>query len=360
MIGSILIVISLLWLTLAVAVGFHARGHNRSGIIWFIVILISGIFGFGFYLLAITTNKSNESNWGRELDRRIIRKGPKLVLTSVVGAVAVFLVGYIWAELSVGFNPESESFVSLIMVLSFVGGAVGSPYIAFNQGWRRWGYLLSYTPVLILGVVGGLTTPNALFGVSQTDLSILQRAVSGAGGAGLCGFLWFYLYQNIIQIESPAIWQKAQREFNRHRGRKEINISRRKSIALVGGSATLLIGGVAYIRNPKPNLSIEETSVRYSSGGGTVIITMNNPRTVPVTVEIETFVQVVEIDGGVSGTRNEREEFVTSVSGVSTIPPESIHRVKLGYEVDEQDTLVNLQLAEDAVPSFSIQTDRES
>lgn len=53
--------IALLWLVLAVAVSFHAKGKDRSGLLWFVVVFIFGIFGVVFYLLAITSGSSDES-----------------------------------------------------------------------------------------------------------------------------------------------------------------------------------------------------------------------------------------------------------------------------------------------------------
>lgn len=53
--------IALLWFTLAVAVAFHAKGHDRSGLLWFGVVFVTGIFGVAFYLLAITNESSDDS-----------------------------------------------------------------------------------------------------------------------------------------------------------------------------------------------------------------------------------------------------------------------------------------------------------
>jgi len=51
-----------LWLVLAIAVAFHAKGQDRSGLVWFVVVLISGIFGVIIYLLAITSGGSSTQN----------------------------------------------------------------------------------------------------------------------------------------------------------------------------------------------------------------------------------------------------------------------------------------------------------
>ncbi|UPV72738.1 hypothetical protein M0R89_09270 [Halorussus limi] len=53
--------VALLWFILAVAVAFHATGHDRSGLLWFVIVFLTGIFGVVFYLLAITSGSPNES-----------------------------------------------------------------------------------------------------------------------------------------------------------------------------------------------------------------------------------------------------------------------------------------------------------
>ncbi|MFC7202437.1 hypothetical protein ACFQJC_02850 [Haloferax namakaokahaiae] len=59
--NGLLVFIAMLWLVLAIAVAFHANGQGRSGLFWFIVVFILGIFGVVFYLLAITGGSSEES-----------------------------------------------------------------------------------------------------------------------------------------------------------------------------------------------------------------------------------------------------------------------------------------------------------
>lgn len=59
--GGAFVFIAMLWFALAVVVSFHARGKDRSGLLWFVVVFIFGIFGVVFYLLAITSGSSDES-----------------------------------------------------------------------------------------------------------------------------------------------------------------------------------------------------------------------------------------------------------------------------------------------------------
>lgn len=291
MIADFLIIIALLWLTLAVAVGFHAKGHNRSGIIWFCVVAITGIFGLAFYLLAITSADSERSDTNSETDEKIIRNTPLVVLGFFVGL--------------------GISFVFVI--------------------------LLFYT-------LPSVTRPEPFYGL------MLLSGLVGAGSGP-------YAYSRLKNVVESRV------NIAGYFSSTSVNLSRRRTIGLVGVGTTALLGGIVYNYDPqlpKPDPSIEDTSVQYESDGGTVTVEMNNPREDSVTVEIKTFVEVVEIDGGVTGNRNEREEFSTWVSGTSTLPAESNHLVELEYEVNEKDSLENLELSDSPAPSFSIQTDEES
>ncbi|MGB9953418.1 hypothetical protein ACOZ4F_13600 [Haloarcula marismortui] len=126
MISNILIVTALLWLTLAVAVGFHAKGHNRSGIIWFSVIAITGIFGLAFYLLAITSANSDNSESESQTDKKIIVNFPLVVLGSVGGLLIGFgFVALLYYTLPSVTRPEP--FYGLILLAGLVG-AGGGPY----------------------------------------------------------------------------------------------------------------------------------------------------------------------------------------------------------------------------------------
>jgi len=59
--SGVFVFIAFLWFVLAIAVGFHAKGHDRSGLLWFVVVFVTGIFGVVFYLLAITSGSSNDT-----------------------------------------------------------------------------------------------------------------------------------------------------------------------------------------------------------------------------------------------------------------------------------------------------------
>lgn len=191
MIGNVLIVTALLWLTLAVAVGFHAKGHNRSGIIWFSVVAITGIFGLAFYLLAITSANSEQSGEGSSFDDTVVSSAPSAVVGSAVGLlVGLVLSGFLILSYE-GLDSLGE--VSLIPLLGLVFGLILGPLV-------------------------------------ESRFEIMDSIAT-----------------------------------------KSVNLSRRKTLGLVGGGVTLLVGGIAYTADPeppKPDLSITQTTVQHDSEGG--------------------------------------------------------------------------------------------
>lgn len=285
MISSILTVIILLWLTLAVAVGFHAKGHNRSGIIWFCVVTITGIFGLAFYLLAITSADPEESDTNPETDKKIIRNAPLVVL---------------------GF---------------FAGLGISFAFVA----------LLYYTLPIV-------TRPESFYGL---------MFLSGLVGAGSGP----YLYSRVKNIVESRI------NIAGYFASTSVNLSRRKTLGLVGGGATLLIGGIVYNFNPeppKPDLSMTETTVQHNEDGGVVIVNMNNPRSEPVTVQVDAWVQVVEVQKTIPSHQNSYE---TGVVETATISPEETKEIQLTYEPDEAFRLDEFELDDGEEPSFSIEGD---
>jgi hypothetical protein len=285
MIYDILPVIALLWLTFAATVGFHAKGHNRSGIVWFCIVAITGIIGLAIYLLAITSANSELPDDNRTFDDTVVAILP----SATVGSICGLIVGLVLSGLLILLAEDLDSLreMSLLPILGFITGLVSGPII------------------------------NSKFDIKQS-------------------------YQD------------------------SVDLSRRQTLGVVGGSASLLIGGIILnadtnrYSNPKPKLNISNTSVQQDSGGAVVAVEIDNPRTEAVTVEVEVFVEVVKIDGGATGTRNEREEFGTFLTKTSTILSESSSQVELAYEVSEQDTLENIELSDTPAPSFSIQTDETS
>jgi len=137
---SLFPLIAITWVVLAIAVGFHAKGHNRSGIIWFVATIITGIFGLGFYLLAITsnspTNGQNEGQRrGQSTDAIIIKSIPLVVIGIigglVVGVIAMGMMNEISTKILSGNTTVDDFFP--ILALSVVTGSVLGPYLWNKQ-----------------------------------------------------------------------------------------------------------------------------------------------------------------------------------------------------------------------------------
>jgi len=114
-----------LWLVLAYSVGSHARGHNRSGVVWFCITAVTGLFGVAFYLLAITSSELDETKTDPKMDQKII----KLLPPSVVGLVIGFFIGHeIVFSLYSTFFPEVTKrglYYWLIALFGLIGAAIG-------------------------------------------------------------------------------------------------------------------------------------------------------------------------------------------------------------------------------------------
>ena len=65
--GLIALIITV-WLVLATAVAFHANEHDKSALLWFVIVLVTGLLGVLFYLLAIISGSSNEFTEGEPTD----------------------------------------------------------------------------------------------------------------------------------------------------------------------------------------------------------------------------------------------------------------------------------------------------
>ena len=114
----------LLWFGLAYSVGYHARGHNRSGIVWFCVTAATGLFGVAFYLLAITSSESEQSKTSPQLDEKILKVLPLsiggMVSGSVIGLGFVVLMYYTLPGVT-----RPEPFYWLIALSGLVGAGIG-------------------------------------------------------------------------------------------------------------------------------------------------------------------------------------------------------------------------------------------
>jgi hypothetical protein len=186
--------------------GLHARGHNRSGIIWFLVVAITGIFGFAFYLLAITSDHADEvERNGAEIDKKLGLIFPKYLLSSLGGAVgAVLIIRYgissvvhITRSTATSQSPPAALFL-LIIPLFFIG-LIGAPWLVSTYDWKKLAYLLTYVPVIIFGISGGvrllrlITSSSADFHSNIFVISI--PVLFAAGGVLSLTALWQWIFE---------------------------------------------------------------------------------------------------------------------------------------------------------------------
>lgn len=68
---GVFLVLSLLWITVAVAVGIHASSRNRSGFVWGLATFLLGIVGVVVYLLALllTDDPPDGEDGNDDIDR---------------------------------------------------------------------------------------------------------------------------------------------------------------------------------------------------------------------------------------------------------------------------------------------------
>lgn len=208
-------IILLLWLFLGVAVGIHAQEHNRSGILWFLAIMITGIFGFMFYMLAITPTNTDEPIDAQSINHKIVTKGPVLIVSGIVGGICGLLVGAIFAEGLVSsttiettvnsvtyYDSPYDSMTVPVLLLSFILG--GSVFARGNyiNGFRRVFYYLSYIPAGIIGILAGLALleqSSFLTGGFLKGLFWLLPPLFPLGGSIIIALLWNRVYHGFIE-----------------------------------------------------------------------------------------------------------------------------------------------------------------
>lgn len=53
--SAIVVLVGILWFSLAAATYYHAKGHGKMGYGWGAAVALTGVFGLCFYLLSITS-----------------------------------------------------------------------------------------------------------------------------------------------------------------------------------------------------------------------------------------------------------------------------------------------------------------
>jgi uncharacterized protein YacL len=126
--SSILLLGVIVWLGLGVAVGSHAKGHNRSGIIWFFIVAITGIVGVAIYLLAITSASSEKHQNSSSFDSKVTNIISNHGFSAVVGAIIGMLVGFLLGQLLVIFDAGLDSLgnaIAISVYMLLIGAIIG-------------------------------------------------------------------------------------------------------------------------------------------------------------------------------------------------------------------------------------------
>lgn len=289
-----------LWLTLAVATGVHARGHGRSGILWFLAVAVTGIFGLAFYLLAITSSTSPDTEGGgSDVDQTLVTTVPKYVGSIAVGGLSAGVVAYVWLEFSISVTRSPETFDSpissiapVVFVLFVIAGLAGGAYITYTFGMRKLTYLLAFAPVASLGILGGLDLLRLVAGpLANFHESLVFAGVPlfvGGLGAVSLALLWRYLYRETV----PNLLQ-AVRDGNPEAAVTAVTTTRREVLAATAGSCLFFGGRIAQAES-RPQVTVEDTAIRFTGDQVFVDVTVANPRSETVVVYIDGDIDVYE------------------------------------------------------------------
>lgn len=320
MFEALLLLGAVLWFTLAVATGAHARGHGRSGILWFLAVAVTGVFGFAFYLLAITSSTAatdattataattdaattataaDPERSGSGVDKALVTTVPKYVGSLVAAGLATSLVGYVWLRFGVAFTRSPETFdspltaiVPAAMLLFLAVGLLGGAYVTYEFGLRRLAYALTYAPVASLGVLGGLDLLRLVAGPlanfhGNLVVASVPLLVGGLGGVALA-LLWRYLCRETF----PA-FLRSVRGGDSGGAVTAVTSSRREVLAATGGSVLFLGGRVAQARS-RPEVEVTDTAVRFTGDEVFADVTVSNPRSQTVVVNVDAEVDIYE------------------------------------------------------------------
>lgn len=364
-IGTVLGISVILWLVLAVSVGLHAKGHNRSGIVWFCIVAVTGIFGVAFYLLAITSRSQTERNDENDIDQAIIHYVPRLLIPATIGAFGTFAIsaGYFSILTSLVGQPTVQghpantlqSVGELVVLLSTVVGIFGGPYVLYRFGWRKFTFVSSHVVILL---TGGVLVNRILLQVlglegvlSSSGLALLVSAILLAAlGIALIA-VWTRIYKSYVQDRLKATLRDPG-------GQVPINMTRRRTLGIVGGAGLAGSGVFTYsaTRPTIEDIRITEIRSEYESGDPVVHLSVFNPTPERVRVEIDVWIEDTY-------TNDFGDTYVNSVykDVLETLPPESETEVtaRFGdektdfgrnnpgigaeFEVDERSTGVEVQ-----------------
>jgi len=158
-VSQILFLLFLLWVGLAISVGFHANGHNRSTLFWSGLTLITGVLGIIIYLLFITSRGTEDPEDGMKTSREFgyvfaAVGGAVLALVSVrafIQGLNVMTLPPI-TDLGRRISPLAPTF-PLLTLMAIIGGLVAGVLLYHRGGTNRFLTVFGYTPAVLLGFV---------------------------------------------------------------------------------------------------------------------------------------------------------------------------------------------------------------
>ncbi len=266
--STLLLLGALLWVGLAIAVGFHANGHNRSTLFWSVLTLVFGIFGVMVYLLFITSKGTKTPETGIDTSTEFA-----YVFTAVGGAVAAAVPAYAFTAgvriltlppiTAPGYrtSPLDPIFPFLITIAT-LGGLVAGPLLFHDGGTERFLAGVSNAPPVLLGLVGFPFLVSVVgeaeglfYGGYRTALApvvlLLVAALSAEGWRAVRGRI------PVVETLADGDDRESPRQYRR---------SRRAFLGVAGVATAGVLGYGALGENPHREEAIRDNEVTVPDG----------------------------------------------------------------------------------------------
>lgn len=357
---QLLLIIFLLWVVLAISVGFHANGHNRSTLFWSALTLITGIFGVIIYLLFITSRGTKDPEEGIETSKEF-----GYLLTAVGGAGVAFVSAQTFVlgisvmtlppitNLGSRVSPLASTF-PLFTSMVTIGGLIGGVLLYHRDGSNRFLVVLSYAPAVLLGLVAFpslISLVGEIEGLFYGGYRMILAPIPLLIPAALFAEGWRVAIYKIPVVKS---WTKQSDQDSPFVD----GYKRRKILGFASITTLSFVGYGLFGKNPHREGEIQENKVIVSDGFDlsdlsygyfkedneyrvTGIVTSTN-ETLFATARIEWFVGTgvglgttrTTLDFGFSGNEPAQLQVVVDSEGMFSFEPSEIERFEL--EIHEQ------------------------
>ena len=267
-VSQILFLIVLLWVCLAISIGFHANGHNRSTLFWSGLTLITGVFGVMIYLLFITSHGTEDPENGVKTSREF-----GYVFAAVGGAVIAFVSARVLiqglsvmtlppiTDLGSRTSPLASMFIPLTL-LTVISGIVAGILLYHRGGINRFLTVSVYTPAVLLGFV---TTPFLISVVGEVEgIFYGGYRMALAPVALILPAILFAEAWRIVLYKMPFIGSWAEQS-----DRTTFSVdgrSRRKFLSLAGATTVSFVGYGLLGENPHREEQIQENKLIVPDG----------------------------------------------------------------------------------------------